>query len=223
MRVARSTTSSRSSVHAPDERYFHPAVGKQRDDRARRPSSAAIFAAPATAAPDEIAGEHLALVEQPAQPLDRLAGAHDELPVEHVGVEDRRDEPVLEVAQPLHELARRRLDRDDLHRRASAPSGTGRRPSACRSCRARRRTRRPPGSRARSRDRCPRSARAGSPGCRTGTAARATGRRRRASRRERIAPLLPSSPGDSTTSAPKISRSWRRSIDTFSGITTRSR
>src|SRR5262249_9067124 len=37
------------------------------------------------------------------------------------------------------------------------------------------------------------------------------------------APLLPWSPGDSTTSTPKISRSWRRSIDTFSGRTTRSR
>jgi hypothetical protein len=37
----------------------------------------------------------------------------------------------------------------------------------------------------------------------------------------RIAPLLPSSPGEVVTSAPKISSSWRRSIDTFSGRTTR--
>ena len=89
---------------------------------------AAIFAAPATAAPDEMPGEHAAVVEQAPQPLDRLAGPHDELPVEDVGVEDRRDEAVVEVAQTLHQLARRRLDRDDLHRRASAPSGSGRRP-----------------------------------------------------------------------------------------------
>ena len=34
----------------------------------------------------------------------------------------------------------------------------------------------------------------------------------------RIAPLLPSSPGDNVTSAPKISSSWRRSTDTFSGM-----
>ena len=77
--------------------------------------SAATLAAPATAAPDEMPGEHLALVEQPAEPFDRLPRAHDELPVEHAGIEDRRHEPVVEVAQALHQLARRRLDRDHLH------------------------------------------------------------------------------------------------------------
>ena len=79
--------------------------------------SPAIFAAPATAAPDEMPANTWQSSSRRAQPLDRLAWAHDELPVEDVGVEDRRDEAVVEVAQALHELARRRLDRDDLHRR----------------------------------------------------------------------------------------------------------
>jgi hypothetical protein len=37
-----------------------------------------------------------------------------------------------------------------------------------------------------------------------------------------MAPLLPSAAGEGMTSAPKISSSWRRSTDTFSGRTTRS-
>ena len=41
--------------------------------------------------------------------------------------------------------------------------------------------------------------------------------------RPSISPLLPSAPGERVTSAPKISSSWRRSGDTLSGMTTRSR
>ena len=52
-----------------------------------------------------------------AQPLDRLAGPHDELAIEDRAVEDRRDEAVVEIAQTLHELSRGRLDRDDLDAR----------------------------------------------------------------------------------------------------------
>ena len=76
---------------------------------------AAIFAAPATAAPDETPANTPHVVEQAPQPLDRLAWAHDELPVEDRGVEDRRHEAVVERTQSLHELTRRRFDRDDLH------------------------------------------------------------------------------------------------------------
>ena len=112
------------------------------------------------------------------------------------GIEDRRDEAVVEVAQALHELARGRLDRDDLHVGLVLLQVLARRPSACRSCRGRRRTRRPRGSRAGSRGRCPRSARAGSPGCRTGTGTRSVGSSAAIFSAMRIAPLLPSSPGD---------------------------
>ena len=129
------------------------------------------------------AREHAAVVEQSSQPLDRLARPHDELPVEDGGVEDRRHEAVVERAQSLHQLARRRLDRDDLHlgllllevatdahqRAAGAEAGDEDVDLGAVA----------PDLGAR----CARSARAGWRGCRTGRAARATGRRRRASPR----------------------------------------
>ena len=72
------------------------AVGQQRRRSCPRPSCSAIFAAPATAAPDEMPANTPQSSSRRRSPLDRLAWAHDELPVEHRGIEDRRDEPVVE-------------------------------------------------------------------------------------------------------------------------------
>ena len=80
---ARSTTSSRSSVQAPVERYFQPPSHTTNTmvpdvDLLGHPDRAGQRGA------GRDAGEDAALVDQPAGPLDRLAGPHDALAVEQL-------------------------------------------------------------------------------------------------------------------------------------------
>src|SRR5215210_5672577 len=62
------------------------------------------------------AGEDPLLVEQAPRPDDRVVVRDEDLPVEQPEVDDRRDEAVVERAQPLHGLALHRLGGDDLDR-----------------------------------------------------------------------------------------------------------
>ena len=81
--LARSVTSSRSSVQAPVERYFHPPSADTTTMEAACPSgrAAAHFTAPASAAPVEMPGEDPHFGQAP-RPLDRLPRPHDGLAIE---------------------------------------------------------------------------------------------------------------------------------------------
>src|ERR1017187_9477004 len=122
---ARSTTSSRSSVQAPVDRYFQPPSAETTTIDASTPGSSddAHLIAPATAPPRHCrarryAGED-ADVRQPPGPLDGLPGPDHGLAVQEPGApeffENGRDVAVVEVAQPVDLLARGRLDGPDLH------------------------------------------------------------------------------------------------------------
>ena len=116
--LARSVTSSRSSVHAPVERYFQPPSAETTTIEAdsSSPSDAAHFDRSGQGGPGRDPGEDPNL-GQTAGPFDRLAGTHDRLAIEQVSaaqiLEDGRYVPVVEVAQAVDHLARRRLHRPD--------------------------------------------------------------------------------------------------------------
>ena len=113
---ARAATSSRSPVHAPVERYFHPPSARI-TTIVPRSISPATLRRPGQRRAARDAREH-AHVGQPPGPLDRLAGPHDALAVEQLGAApllvDRRDVALVEVAEALDPLAQRRLDGHDL-------------------------------------------------------------------------------------------------------------
>ncbi len=113
IRRARSTTASMSSVQAPVERYFQPPSGSEGDDRALVHGGRHL-GRPGQDRPRRQAGEDAQLGQAPG-PLDRLVEAHDEAPVEDVGVEDRRDVALVQRAEALHVLPRRGLDGHDPH------------------------------------------------------------------------------------------------------------
>ena len=173
--LARSVTSSRSSVQAPVDRYFQPpsaetttidagtpglqrrgALDRSRYGRARR-----------------YACEH-PHIRQPPRPLDGFPGADHGLAIQELGaaqlLEDGRDVPVVEVAQAVDHLARRGLDGPDLHgislllpQEPAHPQQRSRGAQAGHEVGHRR------DSRAGSRARSPRSAPGGWLDCRTGT------------------------------------------------------
>ena len=121
--LARSVTSSRSSVQAPVERYFQPPSAETTTMEAASPSGSDVGALDGAGQgrPRRDPGEdpHLG---QPPRPLDRLPRPHHGLAVQQLGapevLEDGRDVAVVEVAQPVDHLPRRRLDGPDLHRLA---------------------------------------------------------------------------------------------------------
>src|SRR5439155_1618105 len=101
MRCARSVTTSRSSVHAPDERYFHPASGTS---ATIVPASivAAILATPAMTAPDEIpakiphsSSRRRVLGRELLRLADRAVAAFLPRRRDHLGAEDLEHLPAL--------------------------------------------------------------------------------------------------------------------------------
>ncbi len=117
--LARSTTSSRSPVHAPVERYFQPPSADTTTIDAPDPRAGSrALDRTRQRRPGRDPGEHPHLGQAPG-PLDRLPGPHHGLAVEQLGppevLEDRGDVAVVEVAQAVHHLPRRRLDGPDLH------------------------------------------------------------------------------------------------------------
>ena len=114
--MARASTTSMSSVHAPVDRYFHPA--SQHTVTITPDSSVdAVRTAPARIAPDEIPAKMPTSVSRRVHSMDSR-GRDDALAVEELGPavldEDRRDVAVVEVAQSVDELAGRRLDGEHL-------------------------------------------------------------------------------------------------------------
>src|SRR5579875_3268720 len=61
------------------------------------------------------AGKQPFLLKQLAGEADRVLVGDKDLPVEQGEVDDRRDEPFVKGAQPLHRLPRHRLGGNDLH------------------------------------------------------------------------------------------------------------
>ena len=118
--LARSVTSSRSSVHAPVDRYFQPPSAETTTMEADSPSpnDAAHFTAPARAAPVEIPAKIPTSVRRRVHSIDSR-GRTTVLRFEQLGpaqlLEDGRDVAVVEVAQPVDHLAGGRLHRPDRH------------------------------------------------------------------------------------------------------------
>ena len=118
--LARSVTSSRSSVQAPVERYFHPPSAETTTIDAGSPagSDAAHLTAPASAAPVEMPAKIPTSVSRRVHSIDsrgRTTVLRSSSSAPPEVLEDGRDVAVVEVAQPVDHLARRRLDRPDLH------------------------------------------------------------------------------------------------------------
>ena len=172
--------STASSISSPlqngAERYFQPPSASTATTTEPSGSSSAMRRATCTTAPAETPANKPFAVEQHAHGGCGLGVRDEQLPVELVDVEDRRDVAVLERAEAHHGIARAAARPRRSARRGTPRAGARRCPSACRRCRGPRRARRRGGARARSPRRSPRSARAGSPRSRTGRASR-SGRR----------------------------------------------
>ena len=220
--LARSTTSSRSSVQAPVDRYFQPPSADDEHDDALVDPLGDLAPRRPCAAPDEMPAKTPTL-GQPAGPLDRLAGPHDALAVEQLGAAQFSytggmkpssrlrspstffpaggstaqhldgGVPLLEVAPDAHQRAAGAEPGDEVGDLGAVPPDLGTGALVVR----------------------PRVGRVAvlveEGTTRDAPSASACARR--------TAPFDPSAPGDGMISAPNTSSSWRRSIDTFSGST----
>ena len=174
-----SSISSEVALERARREVLPAAVGEQRDDRpAVHPLGLARGGDEHRAA--RRPGEDPLLRDEVPQRRHGVPVGDEVLHVEDGRVEDLGHEPLVERAQALDVLAGQRLRGDDPRPRLVLAAGSARRPSASRTCPARRRTRRSPGSRRGSRGRSSRSAPAGWPGCRTGRASRSASRPPRA-------------------------------------------
>ena len=110
--MARSSTTSRSSVQAPVDRYFHPPSAETTTIVPGR-WTPAVFAAPAKAAPDESPAKIPTSISRRVHSIDSrgrtmLLPSRSSAPL--FVDEDGRDVAVVEVAEPVDHLAGRWLD-----------------------------------------------------------------------------------------------------------------